>query len=246
MAAAAQIIKPVQPLDEVAPGLFWCEVYWMDGDNPTKGGERSEIRTGVPYLGWGRCLVIDKDPTNKMVTLFCPHTYEGFQVSRLSFEYKSLRRPTGYNRELREVSYPEFDRDWHVKNMYAKWDEALRYNWQRDFDTAVVVMRLLGMDVPTMMPEGVKQKVSGGKEADVLGLLKPVKRQSKVGKVLAYFWPSTGKSVRECMVDMSMTRSNVLSNLYLLNKNHGIAYVLQGDQAIITMPSGCEDPYAPE
>jgi hypothetical protein len=217
-------------LEKIADGLYWSAIYWLDGDNSKKGGERSEIRSGVPHLGWDCCFVIDKDEKSKMITLFCPFAYEGFQVSRQSYEYTRLQPPTQWNRETKEESRRPFDREWHVRNLYEKWENAVKRSWQADFDTAVVIFRLMGLEVPQGVPEGMEAKKSGGKEADVL----------------AYFWPAGGKSVRECMVDMTMTRSNVLSNLYLLNKNHGIAYELKGDQAIITMPGGCEDPYAPE
>lgn len=207
----------------------------MEGTAPKGAPERSEIQAGVPHLGWGRCYVVDKEPSSKLVTLFCPFTFEGFQVSRNSFEYCSLRR----------TAHP-YNEEWHARNFEVKWAEAVRQRWQRDFDTAVVVMQLLGLPVPEMqLPEGMEHKVSGGKEADVLGLLKPIKRKSRTGQVLAFFWPGPPKPIRVVMAELAVTRSNVLSQLYLLTKNHGIGYELKGETAHIMLPPGCEDPYAP-
>jgi hypothetical protein len=231
---------PIAPqfhgLEQIVSGLFWADIYWMEGSNSKVGaGQSSEINSGVPHLGWGRCFVVDKDPKAKMVTLFCPYTFEGFQVTRNSFEYNSIKRPRF-----------DFDWDWHARNFDYKWAQAVRLSWRRDFDNAVGIMRMMDLPIPTnTLPEGMEAKKSGGKEADVLGLLKPVKRKSRKGQILAFFWPHT-RSIREAMAEFGITRSNILSQLYLLTKDHGIGYELKGDQAIITMPSGCEDPYEPE
>lgn len=230
-------------LEQVGDGLYWGSIYWMNGQPSKKTDARSEVNSGVPHLGWGRCFLIDKDPKSKLVTLFCPFTFEGFQVSRDSFEYTSMTPDTQWDPEAKGLRLRPFNRHWHAKNMYAKWEEAQVKRWQRDFDTAVVVFRMLDLKVPTGVPEGIQQKVSGGKEADVLGLLKPVKRTARTGQILAYFWPET-RTIREAMAEFAMSRSNVLSQLYLLNKNHGIAYQLKGDQAIVTMPDGCDNPWA--
>lgn len=227
-------------LDPVAPGLYYGSIYWMDGSVPkgSTGGTRSEINSGVPYLGWGQAFVVDKDPTAKTVMLFCPFTYSGFQVTRHSFEYNSLK-----------PCRDPFRRDWHERNMREKWLQAVENRWQRDFAQAAVVMKLLGMEVPLdTMPEGMEAKPTGGKEADALGLLKPVKRKGRRGDVLAFFLAAEGfkRSLHEAMAEFGVTRSNLLSQLYLLQKDHGIGYALANDAATITLPAGCDDPFEKE
>ena len=43
-----------------------------------------------------------------------------------------------------------------------------------------------------------------------------------------------------------MTRSNALSYLYMLQKDHGIGYELVGDIASINLPNGCTNPFKGE
>ena len=48
------------------------------------------------------------------------------------------------------------------------------------------------------------------------------------------------------MAEFSITRSNVLSQLFLLTKDNGIGYELKGDTAVVIMPPGCESPWDTE
>lgn len=226
---------PAEPPLEVADGLFFAQVYWMIGETPKGAVHRSTV--DGPHLGWGHCFVIDKG--GKLVTLFCPYSFEAHQVPRISAEYVSLKAP--FNGEFRL--------DWHKANLLAKWKEASDNAWQRSFDVAAMVMKALGMEVPMLaVAAGVEAKPTGGKEADVLGLLKPVKRSGRRGQVLAFFMAGEAgaRSIHEATAEFSITRSNLLSQLYLLQKDHGIGYEVRGDVAIVTLPAGCEDPFEQE
>ena len=80
-------------------------------------------------------------------------------------------------------------------------------------------------------------KISVGKST------KPVKRSGKRGKFLQWFLEGEGsRSVREAMAEFGMSRSNALSYLYMLQKDHGIGYELVGDIATIKLPA-CESPF---
>jgi hypothetical protein len=222
---------PAEPPVEVADGLLFGRVYWMIGES-AKGQAHRSVVDG-PHLGWGQVFVIDKG--GKLVTLFCPYSFEAHQVSRISAEYASLCR-----------SPHEFRPDWHRANLLAKWEEACQNSWQRSFDVAAMVMRALGVEVPMLaIAAGSETKSTGGKEADVLGLLKPVKRAGRRGEVLAFFMAGENgaRSIHEATAEFSITRSNLLSQLYLLQKEHGIGYVVKGDVAIVTLPAGCTDPF---
>jgi hypothetical protein len=75
-------------------------------------------------------------------------------------------------------------------------------------------------------------------------LKKPVPREGKRGKFLAWFLEKGGSaSVREAMAEFGISRSNALSYLFLLKKDHGIGYELVGDSASIALPKGCSDPF---
>ena len=126
-----------------------------------------------------------------------------------------------------------------------KWDQYQGWGWQRDYDVATMVFKKLGLPVPEQVMLGgeADTRTKGGKDV-ATRLLKPVKRSGKRGKFLAWFLDADGtRSVREAMVEFSMTRSNALSYLYMLQKDHGIGYVLVGDNASVTLPEGCDSPF---
>ena len=72
-----------------------------------------------------------------------------------------------------------------------------------------------------------------------------MKRSSKRGKILEFFMPNA-RSIREAMAEFGHTRSNVLSHLFMLQKDHGVGYTLVGDAATVALPPGCTDPFEPE
>ena len=248
----SQDTKDTPPLYKVAEGLFFGKIYWIMGDLPTNSRQRNEVKS-PPVSGWSHALLIDKG--GKMVTVFCPYTLESFQISRQSSEMQSMsmdleyavdpkhplsKKPVGYSQwtETRQEGLLQCVRD--------NWAMVMRLSLTgRDFDTAALVLQMLGAPVPlrTIQEGAEPDKPRGGKEADVLGLLKPVKPESKRGQILAFFLPQA-RSIREAMAEFGFTRSNVLSHLFILQKEHGIGYCLTGDAAVITLPEGCTNPFA--
>lgn len=238
-------------LYRVADGLFFGKVYWVSGDLPSTSRQRNDVKS-PPCSGWSHAFLIDKG--GKLVTLFCPYTLEGFQVTRNCMELGSMSmdlkyRPSDKNPMLSvEDGYLEWSQKRHdqlVSIILGNWAMAGRLSLPgKDFDTAAMVLQLMGAEVPLrVVPEGAEpDKPRGGKEADVLGLLKPVKRESKRGLVLAFFLPQP-RSIREAMAEFGYSRSNVLSHLFILQKDHGIGYELVGDAATIKLPAGCTDPF---
>jgi len=222
-------------METIAEGLFWAHVYWMNGPTPTGSAHRSEV-ANPPHLGWGHAYVVDTG--GKMVTLFCPFNLEAHQVSRQSSEYHSLSAPKGAYRSAHMAHF-----------LREQWERAARQGWQKDYASCAVVMKMLGVEVPMgVTPEGAEAKSTGGKEADALGLLKPVKRSGRRGQVLAFFLAGEAgaRSVHEATAEMGITRSNLLSQCYLLQKDHGIGYEVAGDVVRVSLPDGCTDPFEKE
>lgn len=247
--------QPGPRIYRVVEGLYFGAIYWIAGDMPSSSRQRNEVKS-PPNSGWSHCFVVDKG--GKMVTLFCPYTLEGFQVSRQAHEYNGMTMDKAYKPHatipgrMVEDGWRPWDNKRHdlLLDMILKaWDMAGRLSLpSKDYDTAAMVIAMLGGEVPLRtIPEGAEpDKPRGGKEVDtVLGLLKPVKRKGRRGEVLAFFLPGA-RSIREAMAEFGVTRSNLLSQLYLLNKDHGIGYTLTGDAATITLPAGCTDPFEPE
>lgn len=243
-----EILRGLVPL---ADGLYFAAVQWLYGTSPGgTGGFKHEVRD-PPNCGWGTTLLLDRETDDrgrpaKMVTLFALNWFDSWQVSRNSYEYQGLVHP-----EIHKINAGTFQPHEYEKQIIARmkerlpkqWAAIMGYGWtQKDFDTAAIVMRKLELTVPLIeRAPGEPDKVSGGKEVSK-ALTKPVKRTSRKGQVLEFFWPES-KSIRECMAEMGISRSNVLSQLYLLQKDHGIGYELKNDAAIISMPEGCTNPW---
>lgn len=226
-----QPLAPLPRVERVAEGIYWGQVYFYVGPVPSK----DRVVQGTespPWGGWGHAILIDRG--TKLVTILCPHQLESFQVPRNCIEVTGM------------IPAPQpCDIDKLERFINTAWEQAGKFNWQRDFDTAAMVLQALGRAVPIrIVPEGAEpDKPRGGSQADdVLGLIKPVKRKGRRGEVLAFFLPGP-KSIREAMAVFGVSRSNLLSQLWLLNKEHGIGYELVGETATVTLPAGCEDPF---
>lgn len=246
---------PAQPprIYKIAEALYFGKVYWVSGDMPTKDRSLANDVKNPPCSGWSHAFLIDKG--GKLVTLFCPYTLESFQVTRNCGEIASMTMDRRYRPSEKNPQHNVEDGwlQW-TKEREAKLLAIILKNWEmagklslpgKDYDVAALVINMMGGDVPLrVVAEGAEpDKPRGGKEADVLGLLKPVKRESKRGLVLQFFLPQP-RSIREAMAEFSTTRSNILSHLFILQKDHGIGYTLTGDAAAIMLPAGCTDPFA--
>ena len=223
------------PYTRVVEGLGWGRVYWTRGPMPNNHGRaRNEVKD-PPNAGWSRAFIIDKG--RKTVTLFSPYGFEAYNVSRSSLEYISL---------MAEPLDLEFMRTMLPK----RWDEICARGVMKDFDTAAAVMRLLGIEVPmttTSARDDAEATPRGGKEVGT-SLTKPVKKASRRGQVLDFFLGGKEgrRSVREAMAEIDVSRKNLLSQLFLLQKDHGIGYTVTGDAVEVHLPEGCSDPFTEE
>lgn len=86
------------------------------------------------------------------------------------------------------------------------------------------------------LTDKVRKGGGGGKPAadKVIKPLKPGKRM----EAYKFFAAPEGASVTRAMEHFKTTRSNVLSMLFLLNKEHGLGYRLSGDTATLEVPEG--------
>ncbi len=214
---------------KVAEGLEWSRIYWVRGAVPKYVLVRNSVKD-PPCSGWQHAFVLMGE---KRSTIFCPYSFNAYSVSNDSLEIQSMREPSRFNLEF-------------VGNMMKdKWAQFQGWGWQRDYDTCTLVLRKLELPIPAQIMTGGEEdtRKKGGKEVGS-SLLKPVTASSKRGKFLQWFLDGEGsRSVREAMAEFSMTRSNALSYLYMLQKDHGIGYELVGDIATITLPGGCTDPF---
>lgn len=214
--------------EQVIPGkLAWASVYWVVGPLPTTSGSRNEVKD-PPNAGQSLVFVLPQG--GRRVRLFSPFSFDGFTVTEDSMEFKSLEQPR-----------QRMKRTWMRELMHRKWKQLESFGFQKDYDTAARVMREMGWEVPIReIPEpdfnspDVKKK---GKDA-APKLLKPVPKEGRRGQVLSWFMDSLDpRSIREAMAEFNTTRSNILTVLYQLNKDHGLGYKLAGDAAEIELPA---------
>lgn len=217
----------------VAEGLDFRRVYWTAGHVKRDGLSRfrPEVKD-PPCSGWQHAFLILGE---KLTTIFCPYSMESHQVTNSSQEVATAAEPA------------EWRPDVMPKIILDRWAMHGRLQMRADYDVAALVLKRLGVEVPMIVgkeaQEDVEDQESKGGKDPAETLLKAVKPDGKRGKFLKW-WLEKGRcSIRECMAEFGMTRSNVLSYLYALNKDHGIGYDLKGDSAELVLPDGCEDPF---
>lgn len=216
-------------MSHLADELQWARIYWIAG-SPKRGQEYSPAVSAPPCSGWCGAVIV---PGPKRSTLFCPYTFEAFTVPNDCGELRGAK--------MDEAMDPK-----RLANlMREKWAIMQARGWHKDYDTAALVFKRLGEPVPEQMLKGGEEdtRKKGGKEAET-SLTKPVKLEGKRGRFLAWFLGKGGSaSVREAMAEFGMSRSNVLSYLYMLKKDHGLGYELVGDTATVRLPEGVDNPF---
>lgn len=215
---------------EIAEGMEWLRIFWIEGTAP-KHWNHASAASNPPCNGWQHAFVMRGE---KRSTLFCPYSLQSYNVTNNCSEIQNAVEP------------PEWRPEFMEELLNRKWSESQAEGHTRDYDTCALVMKRLGWKIPAqvMTGGGEDTRKKGGKETSS-ALKKPVNAKSKRGKFLQWFLDGANtRSIRETMAEFSMTRSNALSYLYMLTKDHGIGYDLVGDMATVTLPDGCTDPFA--
>lgn len=220
--ASVEAQPPIVGVPDVK--VRFVKLYWCAGGSPTFWKYKYEV-TDPPNSGFSHALVLLGE---KRSTIMCPYTLETFQVNNKCGELAQAKL----------VDYPA---DKIGELVTASWERCVRFQFQRDYQIAALILAALGQSVPKFAPppsagdddDGRR----GGKEL-VESALKPVNPESKRGKVAAFFASAELQSVHEAMARLELTRSGVLSHLFCLNKEHGVGYELVRDCARLIMPEG--------
>lgn len=221
---------------DITPTLSWVRVSWVRGRPPPGMPHAKDYEVREPPCNGEQSALVLEGADGKRSTILDPFTLDSYLVTNQAAELQMAKPRL------------EFNKAKTVKRILDAWDCSQRNGLGKDLDTAAVFLRALGAEVPTVVvsstgPQSTEPR--GGKPA-ADSLLKPVKRNSKRGKVLAWFLEEDeGRSVRAAMADFGDTRSSILSTLHVLNKDHGIGYSLSGDAATIDVP-GEGSPFAEE
>ncbi len=215
---------------QLADDLRFVQIHWVCGSLP-KGHIQNHVHD-APCGGWQHAFILTGE---KRSTIFCPYSFQAFSVPNDCKEIECAKEARSADDWLKTY-LPEL--------LNKQWEWYQSHGYQKDYDTAVLVFKRLGLEVPAQIMTGGEEddRKKGGKDVGD-ELIKPVKAKSKRGKFLKYFLDANlTRSVRETVAELSMTRSNVLSYLHMLNKDHGLGYELLGDTVTIKLPEGCTNP----
>lgn len=193
------------------------KIYYVRGLIP-KSSFRYAIKS-PPTCGYQLALLIDISQKNRRIIL-CPYTLETFNVPENCAEI-----------QLSEPSDIPFERI--VKQIKNKWKELHASGEQRQFDIIANALKQLGSEVPDLsyivkrVRKNVVKKDSSPKGKPMGDSFRSIKSPSIRANIALEFRKRT--SIHAAMAKFNMTRSNVLSHLFCIQKYHGFGYTLYED-----------------
>lgn len=203
--------------------------------------------------GYARALIIQGD---KRTLVFDPFNFKGWNIANHAGELNTL--VGGRTGTQAPVERYDMDVEFWKKFLLERWHHFSKLGMNKDWLRASIILKEIGADVPKVMTaEAVaaleaqgediseiivqkpKKQRSDGKEMDA-EKFKPLKKDSKRGKVCDFFLKDTPQPIVDCMSELDMTRSNVLSHLSCANRDQGWGYELTGDCVKVVIPEGVE------
>lgn len=230
-------------MNRMAEGLYLSNICWTLGPGPAD--QVPSCVDDPPTSGWGRCLVFPDAPGQPREVL-CMWTFRSYRIVPGSHEWKSMHGSLYVETDAEKA-------EWLRDHLGRKWIELAKATERAgvpDFDAAARAMRLLGMEPPSEAevaaapgPKAVTRAVSQAPRPEPktpkASAFKPVKADSRKGQVLKFFTDG-GTSADAAMAQLGIQRNNLLSQLFLLRKDHGIEYRVAGDVVQLTVPEGQE------
>lgn len=220
---------------KIADKLAWVHIYFTKGTIPkVRSVKYKPAIKNPPVSGWCHSFVI-LNSDKKTAIIFSPYDYSAYHVPRDCAELKYAKnQKTPFNLEkLKDL-------------LIKKWIYFKSHGIIRDFEIAAIIFKKLELEIPIVTEKVITVnktlKAKRGKPVSDK-LIKQVKPSTKRGKILEWFMSGTNntQSVTAAMAEFKTTRSNILSMLFMLNKEHGIGYELYGDAATVLIPKGCTE-----
>lgn len=240
-----------------APGLAVGQLYWLYGTAPQ--GMPPVHVIDPPCSGWGTVIVLDETETSRRV--FNSGTLKSWVLPNNCYEMLSLQAAVIPPSLMVGGKFTEFIKSL-VSRLQTTYAAHKIWGWESDYATAERILKILDAKAPT--EEEWKKLAPSAERADKAmassqpsaaktvepktpkaSVFKPVKATGRKGEVLAFFVEKGLVASRaEAMAKFSITSSNLLSQLFLLRKDHGIDYKAAGDSITLTLPEGVTDPFA--
>lgn len=239
---------------EFAEGLALGQLYWLYGSAPQ--GQPPVHVMDPPCSGWGTVIVMDQAAASRRV--FHSSTLKSWVLPNHCYEMLSLQAVSagachpGWQEELRARLVDRL-RSTYAAHKLRGWSDS-------DYETTERVLRMLGSSAPAedewqrLSPASRRsdsavtavaaKRTEPERKTQPAAAFKPVKRAGRKGEVLAFFVEKGLTASRaEAMAKFGITSSNLLSQLFLLRKDHGIDYKASGDSIVLTLPGGVADPF---
>lgn len=236
---------------EFAEGLALGQIYWLYGSAPQ--GRPPVHVMDPPCSGWGVVVVLDQTADSRRV--FHSSTLKSWVLPNHCYEMLSLQAVSagashpGWREEMRERLVER------LRSTYAA--HRLRGWTDSDYATTERILRMLGSSAPDeaewrdLAPAARRSDHSAAAPASPAAsarpeprtqkasAFKPVKLDSRKGQVLKFF-ADGGASAEKAQAELGIQRNNLLSQLFLLRKDHGVEYKVSGDSVQLVLPEGQE------
>ncbi len=212
------------------PLIEFKRVYFIRG---TLASRRNQIRD-PDISGWAAAFIIQERAGLKRI--FEPIHFNSWLVADNALEITMSREP-----------FAKITGQLLIDKMFRCWENLTRFKFQADFLTASKILEAMGqtppitavtIPQPELQADGETMAMPKGKgKAMAPAIMKPVKRNSKRGKFLEYIMDAGNSCATPALMShFNMSRSNVLSYLFVMNKDSGIGYALSSNTVFIQIP----------
>lgn len=100
----------------------------------------------------------------------------------------------------------------------------------------------LGADDSSEEKIRVKHISTRGGKLPAAALIRPIKADKKIGKVLSWLLEGP-QDINKMANKFEITRACAMCYLAVLHKQHGVGYSMTGEIAHVSLPVGCKDPF---
>lgn len=217
---------------EIAPSVMLGDLAYRALEKPSRD---IAIRQ-PPCNGRQHALVLGGGEKHR--TVFCPFTLQAWEASIASYELTiGIGQPRlGAKDSIEEFSNPK---RWAAR-ILANWKNLRACGISFNADAAAVVLARLGEEPPADEKDDQGEvRIKGGKEAVETRAFKKMKRDGKRAVFLLHALEAPEDqpfTIRHYMDKFDMTRNNVLSYWYGLNKDQNVAYTIAGDAILFKLP----------
>jgi hypothetical protein len=192
--------------------------YFVVGPQPKHWENVYEVKD-APAGGYHWVLVDDQDPYQ-----FILHP-----------QYLTTHKVSMTAGELKDVPERELNEAYWIDHIEKKLQYALGQDLEIDYQMVALFLSILkGEKVEVVKKPETSKKKKGGKPLNAEAF-KPVRMGSKRGEV-AHFFINEIRSVEDAERELGMSRNNVLTHLFSLNKYHGLGYIVNGGMVELLTP----------